>query len=122
GTARTSRSWILWRGPRTARRGGARIVITYRRLGDVGGRPSRPHSSARGWVRSGIVAWHVGHAVAGEDCHRGGTCHRRDTKPFFVHLRDCAVELHAFDRDVKRLAQLAGVLAQRRSPHEASRI
>src|SRR5262245_9990208 len=118
----TSTSWNLLRSPRISRMGGAPIVINYRRLRDARGRTLRPRSSARRCVRSGIVAWHVGHAVAGEDGHRGGTRRRRDTEPFFVHLRDRAIEFHAFDRDIKRLAQLAGILAQRRSPHETGRI
>ena len=39
-----------------------------------------------------------------------------------MHLGDRAVELHAFDRVLERLAQLAGILAQRRRPHQAGRI
>ena len=73
-------------------------------------------------MRSGIVAWHVGNAVAGENGHGGGICGRRYAEPSFMHFRDGPIEFHAFDGDIKHFAQLAGILAQRRGPDEPSRI
>src|SRR5882724_10841397 len=118
----TSTSWNLLRRPRISRMGGAPVVINYRRVRDARGKTSRHRSAARRGVRSWIIAWHVGNAVAREDSHRGGTRRRRNAEPLFVHLRDHAIKFHAFDGDVERLAQLAGVLAQRRSPDETSRM
>src|SRR5262245_56125429 len=58
-----------------------------------------------------IVARHAGHAVAGEHRHGGGAGRRLDAEPLLVHRRDGAVELHALDGVLDRLAQLGRILA-----------
>src|SRR5258707_15526911 len=96
----TSTPLKLLRRPRTSRIGGAALVISW--MG----------SPARRRVRRRVVTGHVGHAVAGEHADRrraGRGCH---AEPLLVHLGDRAVELHAFDRVLDGLAQLAGILAQ----------
>src|SRR5262245_10570607 len=69
-----------------------------------------------------IVAGHAGHAVAREDRDRRGAGRRLHAEPLLMHRRDRAVELHALDRVLERLAQLGRILAQRRGPDQAGRV
>src|SRR5262245_58506799 len=78
--------------------------------------------TARRRVRRRIVAGHVGHPVAREDGRRRGAGRGRNAEPFFVHLRHGAVELHALDGVLERVAKRGGILAGRRRPDEAGRI
>src|SRR5262249_53749730 len=116
----TSTSPNLLRKPRISRIGRASVLIRCRRAHDARGKT--PRSAARWSVRGRIVAWHVGNAVARENRHRGRTRGGRNAEPFFMHLRDRVIELHAFNSDVEHLAQLAGILAERRGPDETGRM
>src|SRR5262245_12215765 len=117
----TSTSWNVLRRARTSRMARASGVIGHRRVPDASGKRTT-RLTARRRVRSRIVAWHVGNAVARENGHRGGARSGRNAEPLFMHLRDRAIEFHALDGDIEHLAQLAGVLAQRRGPDEAGRM
>src|SRR3954470_18506727 len=77
--------------PRTWRIGGRSVFIASIALRRVLGR---------------IVARHAGHAVAGKHRDGGGAGRGLHAEPLLVHLRNRAVELHAFDRVLDRLAQL----------------
>src|SRR2546423_562644 len=93
--------------PRTWRIGGRSVFIASIALRRVLGR---------------IVARHAGHAVAGEHGDGGGAGRRFHAEPFLVHPRNGAVELHALDGIFDLLAQLGGILAECRAPHQAGRV
>src|SRR2546421_4979722 len=83
----------------------------------------RNDSSVALWrVLGRIVARHAGHTVAGKHGDGGRARCRLNAKPLLVHLGNRAVELHAFDGVLDRLAQLCRILAERRTPDEASRV
>src|ERR1044072_9193173 len=85
-------------------------------------RNDKPTSIALRLVLGRIVARHAGHAVTREHRDGGGAGRWLDAEPLLVHRRDRAVELHALDRVLDRLAQLGRILAQRRAPDQPGRV
>src|SRR5690348_716001 len=81
-----------------------------------------PISPARRRVWRRIVARHVGHPVTRKHGHGRGAGRRRDAEPLLVHFCHGAVELHALDDVLERVAHRGGVLARRRRPDEAGRV
>src|SRR5215813_3763624 len=71
-------------------------------------------SVAAGLMRCRIVARHARHARSREDGDRGRAGWGFDAEPTLVQGGNGAVLLHAFDGVLDLVAQLLGVLAQRR--------
>src|ERR1044072_7289234 len=78
----------VFRSARTCRRGSLTMLVALR------------------LVLGRIVARHAGHAVARKHRDGGGAGRRLDAEPLLVHRGDRAVELHALDRVLDRLAQI----------------
>src|ERR1700688_2917104 len=136
---RTSVSPNFLRRPRMSRIGGlSEDISSFPRHARACGHPRLTVYAAKTWmrafagmteslaarrrVRRRIVAGHAGYPVAREYGHGCGAGRRRDAEPLLVHLGHGAVELHALDDDVERVAKRGRILARRRRPHEAGRI
>src|SRR3984957_16738313 len=135
----TSASPNFLRRPRMSRIGGlSEDISSFPRHARACGHPRLTVYAAKTWmpafagmteslaarrrVRRRIVAGHAGYPVAREYGHGCGAGRRRNAEPLLVHLGHGAVELHALDDDVERVAKRGRILARRRRPHEAGRI